>query len=213
MIINFQISSFFYLAILFFACSSEKGLTDSRDGQTYATKEMKDGKTWMTENLNYSSPDSWCFRESTENCTKFGRLYSWEAAKIACPDGWHLPTDEEWWNLTSFYGKAYSTFFGKAHNATFQREKKNNNHGAGKEALKLLQVGGAGGLELQFSGYRFANGTFYTDDNVGMYWTSSAYKSSGTGWYYFIRDGGGLARNFGREVGLARSCRCVKDDE
>jgi hypothetical protein len=34
--------------------------------------------------------------KSRGNYTAYGVLYNWEAAKTACPTGWHLPTDEEW---------------------------------------------------------------------------------------------------------------------
>ena len=29
-------------------------------------------------------------------------MYDWETAMMACPTGWHLPSDEEWFNLESF---------------------------------------------------------------------------------------------------------------
>ena len=28
-----------------------------------------------------------------------GNLYTWEEALAACPEGWRLPTDEDWQNL------------------------------------------------------------------------------------------------------------------
>jgi uncharacterized protein (TIGR02145 family) len=50
----------------------------------------------MAENLNYDMPDSWCYDDDPENCAVYGRLYTWEAAKKACPECWHLPSEEEW---------------------------------------------------------------------------------------------------------------------
>lgn len=38
------------------------------------------------------------------NYINFGVLYNWEAAKIACPNGWHLPSDEEWKILEKYMG-------------------------------------------------------------------------------------------------------------
>ena len=47
--------------------------------------------------LNYQIEDkSWCYDNLDRNCDKYGRLYIYEAALEACPDGWHLPSDEEW---------------------------------------------------------------------------------------------------------------------
>jgi len=53
--------------------------------------------TWMTENLNYATTaGSVCYDNDTDNCTKYGRLYSYDTALVVCPIGWHLPSNEEW---------------------------------------------------------------------------------------------------------------------
>jgi len=36
------------------------------------------------------------------NGRKYGKLYNWEAAIHCCPDGWHLPTIEEWNELLQY---------------------------------------------------------------------------------------------------------------
>ena len=73
-------------------------VTDSRDGKTYKTIVI--GKqTWMAENLNYDAKNSLCYGGHSENCTKYGRIYTWSVAKTACPSGWHLPTYSEFETL------------------------------------------------------------------------------------------------------------------
>ena len=61
--------------------------------------------------------DSVLEAKATENFQTYGVLYNWFAAmngtpagqspniKGICPDGWHLPSDEEWTTLTDFLGK------------------------------------------------------------------------------------------------------------
>ena len=66
--------------------------------------EMLDGKTWMTENLNKTTKDSWCYNNSADSCNKYGRLYTWDAAKKACPNGWHLSALDEWEHLFESVG-------------------------------------------------------------------------------------------------------------
>ncbi len=71
----------------------------------------------MAENLNVGSMingssnqtnngiiEKYCYDDNTSNCDTYGGLYQWEemmqyvttpGAQGICPDGWHLPTDEE----------------------------------------------------------------------------------------------------------------------
>ena len=60
----------------------------------------------MIENLNYEIYGSYCYNDKDWNCLRYGRLYTWEAAQKACPPGWRLPSDEEWWNMAKLYGMA-----------------------------------------------------------------------------------------------------------
>ena len=61
-------------------------------------------KTWMKENLKYDTEGSYCYKNTATNCDKYGKLYTWDAAKNACPDGWHLPSKEEWEDLFKSIG-------------------------------------------------------------------------------------------------------------
>ena len=108
-------------------------LYDSRDGHLYKTTVIGE-QTWMAENLNYSTSNSYCRKDSMENCSKYGRFYRWSAAMDSagvfsqngkgcganvicdsdlpirgiCPEGWHLPSFSEWYELISFVGGANS---------------------------------------------------------------------------------------------------------
>jgi len=63
-------------------------------------KTVKIGsQLWMAENLNYKTGKSWCFENDNYNCNMYGRLYDWNTAVKACPNGWHLPTRREWSEL------------------------------------------------------------------------------------------------------------------
>lgn len=69
--------------------------TDSRDGQLYKTFSFKNALTgtpvtWMAQNLNYKVLGSYAYDDKESHRKEFGLLYTWEAAKKACPKGWHL---------------------------------------------------------------------------------------------------------------------------
>lgn len=106
---------------------------DSRDGKVYPALRI-DSLDWMIENLAYMpfvydhediSPDFTRyyvfayegqdaeFARQDDNFRNYGVLYNWKAAANACPDGWRLPTNEEWRSLgEEVYGSWFNLQYG-----------------------------------------------------------------------------------------------------
>jgi uncharacterized protein (TIGR02145 family) len=98
--------------------------TDARDGHVYGYVQIGD-QVWMSENLAYlpnvNTPETEDERyfvydylgtsvteaKATDNYKTYGVLYSYFAARYGCcPDGWHLPTEDECNQLFYLLGSA-----------------------------------------------------------------------------------------------------------
>jgi len=103
-----------------FKCGDD--LVDLRDGKTYPT--VKIGRQcWMAKNLDHGQwivdtlgqadnqlVEKFCYDNNLQNCQLYGGLYQWDEMMAyqldqydqgICPVGWHLPTDQEWYELES----------------------------------------------------------------------------------------------------------------
>lgn len=77
--------------------------TVTRGDREYKTVVIKE-QCWMQENLRYvpSSGNTMCYGGDDSNCDKYGLLYDYEAASVACPTGWRLPTSAEYVALAEY---------------------------------------------------------------------------------------------------------------
>jgi uncharacterized protein (TIGR02145 family) len=78
--------------------------TDVRDGNVYGWTRIGN-QIWMTENMRYSIENNSSAYNNSENMVHdYGLLYNYNAATNACPAGWHLPNDAEWFTLVQQLG-------------------------------------------------------------------------------------------------------------
>ena len=77
--------------------------TIKRGDREYKTVVIKE-QCWMQENLRYvpSTGNTMCYDSEESNCDKYGLLYDYEAASVACPTGWRLPTSAEYEALAEY---------------------------------------------------------------------------------------------------------------
>lgn len=134
---------------------------DVRDSQVYRTVTIGT-QTWMAQNLNYKTELSECYGGENSNCEKYGRLYYQKEALDACPEGWHLPSNEEWDVLGDY---ADSLKVGASGNGN---------------SLKSLKTwtGQLGTDQFGFSGLasRYFGSVYICGGSHGVYWTSEEYE-------------------------------------
>jgi len=94
-----------FLAVPYLGCSegNKAVFVDPRDRQTYEVIAIG-SQEWLGSDLYFETPNSYCYDLKSENCVKYGRLYTYDDAKIACPQGWRLPTEMDWQKLEKELG-------------------------------------------------------------------------------------------------------------
>lgn len=180
--------------------SPKRGIfKDPRDRQTYETitidsRFKNQPITWMVKNLNYKSPNSTKIPIGSEFGDQHGVFYSWEEAKIICPNGWHLPSESEWDVL--IYEMGTSKYGGPV----FKGDQGWNDDGAGLNDY---------GFNAFPAGYKTTSEITGVGD-FAYFWTSSASQTDKVLSISVSSKSDKISKN---EVNkdFALSCRCVKD--
>ena len=179
--------------------------TDTRDNKTYKWVKIS-AQIWMAENLNYNiGSNCWCYDNNNTNCNVYGRLYTWETAKDACPDGWHLPTDNEWKQLEMYLGVPHAN----ENDANWL----STNEGKKLKAANSWRNNGNGTDDYSFTalpgGYRDIDGLFKYLGSSGYWWSVTEY-SIYSAWYRGLYYGyNNVNRRCDNKL-HGRSVRCVK---
>lgn len=193
-------------------------LTFSGFSQVIGTQE------WMKENLNVSTyrdgtpipqvtdtkewdslkTGAWCYYENNSaNGTSYGKLYNWYAIndpRGLAPDGWHVPSDEEWKTLINYLG-GENIAAGKMKSTSGWDIRYKSGYKAGNNSSNFTALPG---------GRRHGNGTFL-DNGVTSHWWSSTEFSSIAAWNrFFVYNTDYVNREYiSKQSGF--SVRCIKD--
>jgi uncharacterized protein (TIGR02145 family) len=158
----------------------------------------------MAANLNYNSNtfDSYCYNDRPSNCDKYGRLYTWEAAKKACPSGWHLPTKAEFEILITAIGGAAMDYVLKSTSGWNSGSSLNNGNGTDSYSFAALPAG-----------IRSGSSFYGSEGNFTGFWSATKNEFDSKVYYMTLY---GMERNFDILYSIipddySCSVRCVKD--
>jgi uncharacterized protein (TIGR02145 family) len=184
-----------FLGIIVAASAQETfTFTDERDGQSYEaikyTIPLAGGvsvtRSWMLENCNFDSGDgAFCYDDEPAYCEKFGKLYTFEAAVDACPEGWRIPTRKDWFLLFQQYG-------GYGH------------------AGKAMMEGGESQMNVLLGGYGSEYGYYTKVGTQGNYWDSADEDIAADGVISFNKGQEAIALEaIGKK--FRNSLRCIQE--
>lgn len=172
---------------------------DSRDGSVYKTVKIGE-QLWMAENLNYKAESANVIYPNNSPLTEvFGRLYCWEAALEVCPDGWHLPSENELEILAnSLGGEAVAGNIMKLESPYWSSYSEEANNGSGFSALPGGYLENPDDVSYPFMG------------DMGFFWSASELKKSTAKFRYVKIDGSQFKEGSGsKKSGM--SVRCLQD--
>ena len=148
--------------------------------------EAKTDEDW--ENAGIKGKPAWCYyNKDAENGQKYGKLYNWYAVndpRGLAPNGWHIPSYEEWAQIIICLGgkESKDIFFNK------------------ENVFATL-----------LSGCRFDNGLFNSIDYFCFWWSSSECSCGIDAWYLLITFHGDYYFNSKYTKASGFSVRCIKD--
>ena len=192
-----------------------ESFSDTRDGNVYKTIKIGN-QTWMAENLKYlpaisnnstvslATPLYYVYSYSGTdvivakngiNYTTYGVLYNWEAAKNACPTGWHLPSSSEWNQLISYLGGANVAGIKLKSTTLWSNPYEGTSNDSKFTALP--------------AGYLNENKKFSVLGEAAYFWTSTVNGSTAYAYGMFNYDGKTNGGYISKQIGM--SVRCIKD--
>lgn len=161
--------------------------------------EAKTVEEWKLADEN--KQPAWCYYENdSKNGENFGKLYNWYAvidSRGLAPIGWHIPSDEEWTQLSDYLGgKMKAGLKMKSRSGWY-----NNGNGTNES-----------GFNGKPGGYRDHNGEFNSIGNYGGWWALKEGEDK-IAWGCSLSSSNNDLNYGGGVEGFGSSVRCIKDQD
>jgi uncharacterized protein (TIGR02145 family) len=157
---------------------------------------VTDNNVWA----NLKTPGYCWYKNDEFNKDTYGALYNWFAVNTGklAPEGWHVPTDEEWTMLTtSLEGEDLA---GGKLKAT----------GTSNWIAKSKGASNSSGFTGLPGGYRDYNGLFHDVNNMAVFWSASG-ANTGDAWLRELHYSYDYVNRFDWYQVHGYSVRCLKE--
>ena len=203
--------------------AAANSITDARDGQSYDIVEAGN-LYWFAQNLNWAGAGD-AYAKSGDVGYVLGRLYTWNDAtggvtatglgngpQGVCPEGWSIPTKEDWEDLakalggealpfeTSWKGLGDDVMVNAKFNGTKFWEYTPDCNPENKFGWAAISAGNC------TNNYNNYSGLF----NYAFWWSSSEMSSDKAYYRYIYYNRPDFDMNYTDKDGFGASVRCVK---
>ena len=200
-------------------------LTDCRDNKTYPTV-LIGTQCWMAQSLNVGTMvdgtvtqtdngiiEKYCHGNYPSRCDSYGGgLYQWgelmnytsssnanpSGRQGICPEGWHLPSDAEWTQMTNLLGGA-SVAGGKMKEAGYIHWQYPNTGATNTSGFTALGAG-----------FRNTAASFLSFSQHVVFWTATE-TSSSNAWSWILYYDSAQENQYSYPKVSGFSARCLKD--
>lgn len=186
----------------------ETDFIDYRDNSFYTWIQI-DTQMWMAENMNYYLPEnSFLYDDNENNSFHFGRLYTYNGTQEACPEGWRVPSDNDWKNLELFIGIPIEEI-------DLMYEWRGTSEGDDLKSTDLWEECQYGldtyGFNAKPAGYMgYINGYMQIFEKA-TFWTNTVYDNSNSRIVRTFMDCNSAIHRSVSSTENALSLRCIKD--
>lgn len=184
--------------------------TDPRDGEPYYYTTI-DGVDWLRQNLAWEGSGK-AYSDCNAMSDIFGRYYTYTEAQTACPEGWTLPSDDDWLSLGKKYGVVADNRKDIESLAGDLMENLYFNGTKMWEYWKDVNVTNSSRLSVMPSGYATIEDGEYSFSAVYEYaafWTSDESNGEGAFRYMYV-DKDTVYYGLASKEDVALSVRCIR---
>ncbi|MFK5855186.1 MAG: fibrobacter succinogenes major paralogous domain-containing protein [Bacteroidota bacterium] len=187
---------------------------------------------WIAENLNIGTRidasnnqtnngviEKYCYNNDPANCTTYGGLYQWnemmqyvttEGTQGICPDGWHLPTDEEWKTMEMQLGMSQSQADDTDWRGTDEGGKMKETGTTHWNTPNTGATNTSGFTALPGGNCYSPSGTFYKFGQYGFWWSSTEFSGTAA-WHRVLGYNYPYVYRYGSGHSYGYNVRCIKN--